>query len=84
MMNFRSDNEAGAHPLIIAARWAAPSPRAAQPPLARTSGHDGSNELGPGHTVVTILADSGTRYQSNLFNPVFLKERSLPTPPWLE
>jgi cysteine synthase A len=43
-----------------------------------------AKELGPGHTVVTILADSGTRYQSNLFNPVFLKERSLPTPPWLE
>ena len=35
-------------------------------------------------TGCTILADSGTRYQSNLFNPVFLKERSLPTPPWLE
>ena len=31
-----------------------------------------------------ILADSGARYQSQLFNPVFLKERSLPTPPWLE
>jgi cysteine synthase len=43
-----------------------------------------AKELGPGHTVVTILADSGSRYQSNLFNPVFLKERSLPTPPWLE
>src|SRR6516164_4794054 len=43
-----------------------------------------AKELGRGHTVVTILADSGIRYQSNLFNPVFLKERSLPTPPWLE
>ena len=43
-----------------------------------------AKELGPGHTVVTILADSGARYQSTLFNPVFLKERSLPTPPWLE
>jgi cysteine synthase len=40
--------------------------------------------LGPGHTVVTILADSGTRYQSKLFNPAFLKERDLPIPPWLE
>lgn len=39
--------------------------------------------LGPGHTIVTILADSGTRYQSKLFNPEFLKERDLPTPPWL-
>jgi cysteine synthase len=40
--------------------------------------------LGPGHTIVTILADSGTRYQSKLFNPAFLKERNLPTPGWLE
>jgi cysteine synthase len=40
--------------------------------------------LGPGHTIVTILADSGTRYQSKLFNPVFLKERNLPAPAWLE
>ncbi|HEU0215198.1 MAG TPA: cysteine synthase A [Stellaceae bacterium] len=43
-----------------------------------------ANELGPGHTIVTILADSGTRYQSKLFNPAFLKERNLPTPAWLE
>jgi cysteine synthase A len=43
-----------------------------------------ARELGPGHTIVTILADSGTRYQSKLFNPAFLKERSLPTPPWME
>ena len=43
-----------------------------------------AKELGPGHTIVTILADSGTRYQSKLFNPAFLKERSLPTPPWME
>jgi cysteine synthase len=40
--------------------------------------------LGPGHTIVTILADSGTRYQSKLFNPAFLKERGLPAPAWLE
>ena len=39
--------------------------------------------LGPGHTIVTILADSGTRYQSKLFNPAFLKERDLPIPGWL-
>jgi cysteine synthase len=38
--------------------------------------------LGPGHTIVTILADSGTRYMSKLFNPVFLAERNLPTPGW--
>jgi cysteine synthase A len=43
-----------------------------------------AKELGPGHTVATILADSGTRYQSKLFNPPFLKERNLPTPAWLE
>ncbi|MBV9861611.1 MAG: cysteine synthase A [Alphaproteobacteria bacterium] len=43
-----------------------------------------ARELGPGKTIVTILADSGTRYQSKLFNPAFLKERSLPVPPWLE
>ncbi len=43
-----------------------------------------ARELGPGHTIVTILADSGTRYQSKLFNPVFLKERELPVPQWLE
>ncbi len=43
-----------------------------------------ARELGPGHTIVTILADSGTRYQSKLFNPDFLKERNLPSPPWLE
>jgi cysteine synthase len=42
-----------------------------------------ARELGPGHTIVTILADSGTRYQSKLFNPEFLKSRELPTPPWL-
>ena len=39
--------------------------------------------LGPGHTVVTILADYGTRYQSKLFNPEFLKSKNLPLPQWL-
>jgi cysteine synthase A len=43
-----------------------------------------ARELGPGHTIVTILADSGTRYQSKLFNPAFLRERDLPVPPWLD
>jgi cysteine synthase A len=42
-----------------------------------------AKELGPGHTVLTILADSGTRYQSKLFNPAFLKEKRLPCPDWL-
>jgi cysteine synthase A len=40
-------------------------------------------ELGPGHTIVTVLADYGTRYQSKLFNPAFLRERKLPVPQWL-
>jgi cysteine synthase A len=43
-----------------------------------------AEELGPGHTIVTILADSGSRYQSKLFNPQFLREKSLPTPAWLD
>jgi cysteine synthase A len=43
-----------------------------------------ANELGPGHTIVTILADYGTRYQSKLFNPAFLREKNLPVPAWLE
>jgi len=42
-----------------------------------------AKELGPGHTVVTILCDYGTRYQSRLFNPTFLREKGLPVPPWL-
>ena len=43
-----------------------------------------ARELGPGHTIVTILCDSGTRYQSRLFNPAFLRSKSLPAPPWLD
>src|SRR5580693_2293925 len=43
-----------------------------------------AKELGPGHTIVTILADYGTRYQSKLFNPAFLREKKLPVPHWLE
>jgi cysteine synthase A len=39
--------------------------------------------LGPGHTIVTMLCDSGTRYQSKLFNPVFLRSKGLPVPAWL-
>jgi cysteine synthase len=42
-----------------------------------------ARELGPGHTVVTILADSGTRYQSKLFNRAFLTSKGLPAPDWL-
>jgi cysteine synthase A len=40
--------------------------------------------LGPGHTIVTVLCDSGTRYQSKLFNPAFLRSKNLPVPAWLE
>lgn len=40
--------------------------------------------LGPGHTIVTILADYGTRYQSKMFNPAFLKDKGLPVPQWLD
>ena len=43
-----------------------------------------AKDLGPGHTIVTILCDSGTRYQSKLFNPAFLKGKNLPVPSWLE
>ena len=42
-----------------------------------------ARQMGPGHTIVTILCDGGSRYQSKLFNPDFLKERGLPVPPWL-
>lgn len=40
--------------------------------------------MGPGHTIVTILCDSGFRYASKLYNPVFLRAKGLPVPPWLE
>ncbi|MEQ8265891.1 MAG: cysteine synthase A [Parvibaculum sp.] len=42
-----------------------------------------AREMGPGHTIVTVLCDYGTRYQSKLFNPAFLKEKGLPAPDWL-
>lgn len=42
-----------------------------------------ARDLGPGHTVVTVLCDYGTRYQSKLFNPAFLREKNLPVPEWL-
>ncbi len=43
-----------------------------------------ARELGPGHTIVTILCDSGARYASKLFNPAFLRSKNLPVPAWLE
>lgn len=43
-----------------------------------------AKQLGPGHTIVTVLCDMGTRYQSKLFNPKFLRKKGLPAPDWLE
>jgi len=43
-----------------------------------------AREMGPGHTIVTILCDHGTRYQSKLYNPTFLAEKGLPVPAWLQ
>jgi cysteine synthase A len=43
-----------------------------------------AKELGPGHTIVTLLCDSGVRYASKLFNPAFLREKHLPVPGWME
>jgi cysteine synthase A len=43
-----------------------------------------AKDLGPGHTIVTVLADYGTRYQSRLFDPDFLRSKGLPVPAWLE
>ena len=43
-----------------------------------------ARDMGPGHVIVTILADYGTRYQSKMFNPQFLREKGLPVPDWLE
>ncbi len=42
-----------------------------------------AKDMGPGHTIVTILCDYGQRYQSKVYNPEFLKEKGLPVPPWL-
>jgi cysteine synthase A len=43
-----------------------------------------AKQMGPGHTIVTVLCDYGTRYQSRLFNPDFLREKGLPVPQWLD
>lgn len=43
-----------------------------------------AKEMGPGHTIVTVLCDYGTRYQSKLFNPAFLRDKGLPVPEWLD
>jgi cysteine synthase A len=43
-----------------------------------------AQQMGPGHTIVTVLADYGQRYQSKLFNPEFLRARNLPVPEWMD
>ena len=43
-----------------------------------------AERLGPGHTIVTVLCDYGTRYQSKMFNPDFLRSKNLPVPAWLK
>ena len=43
-----------------------------------------AKDVGPGHIIVTVLADYGSRYQSKLFNPTFLRSKNLPVPEWLE
>ncbi len=43
-----------------------------------------AQEMGPGHTICTILCDSGQRYQSKIWNPDFLRAKNLPVPHWLE
>ena len=43
-----------------------------------------ARDMGPGHTIVTVLCDYGSRYQSKLYNPEFLKEKGLPVPGWLD
>ena len=42
-----------------------------------------AKDLGPGHTIVTMLCDYGSRYQSKIYNPVFLRDKGLPVPPWM-
>ncbi|MEL6861457.1 MAG: cysteine synthase A [Pseudomonadota bacterium] len=43
-----------------------------------------AKDMGPGHTIVTILCDYGNRYQDKIFNPDFLRSKDLPVPPWME
>ena len=43
-----------------------------------------AKKLGPGKTIVTFLTDSGSRYQSKIYNPAFLRSKDLPVPSWLD
>ena len=67
---------------LLAARR--PVPRRLDRHQRRRRDPAGASDLGPGHTIVTILCDYGTRYQSKLFNPEFLRSKNLPVPDWLE
>ena len=60
------------------------SASAARPASTSPARSGWRKELGPGHTIVTVLCDSGARYQSKLFNPAFLRAKNLPVPEWLE
>ena len=54
-------------------------------PASTSRARSGSrSSSGPGHTIVTVLCDYGTRYQSKLFNPDFLRSKNLPVPAWLD
>ena len=46
--------------------------------------HPARPDLGPGHTIVTVLCDSGVRYAAKMFNPEFLRSKDLPVPAWME
>ena len=43
-----------------------------------------AKDMGPGHTIVTILCDHGSRYASKLYNPAWLAEKGMPIPEWLQ
>ena len=43
-----------------------------------------ARDMGPGHTIVTMLCDYGNRYKDKMFNPEFLRSKNLPVPPWME
>ncbi len=61
-----------------ATAWAAPA-ASTWPGAIRLA-----RELGPGHTIVTVLCDGGMRYQAKLFNPSFLRGKGIPVPEWLD
>ena len=66
------------------ARRRGPRASAARPASTSPARSASRASSGPGHTIVTVLCDYGTRYQSKLFNPEFLRANNLPVPAWLE